>query len=110
MARKGKRERVIATRQSIITQNQALLDAAKDAPKRVVCGPQGFSKASRDDKGRLKGRSSHVGFVGPRGFFTPKDYVHKNEATPGAIGPYAKGTPVGPSRDAKTYSRWSEKA
>lgn len=111
MARKGKRERVIEARQSIITQNQAHLDAAKGAPRRVACGPMGFKASSRDHRTALKRQSGFVGFVGPRGFFTPKDYVHKQEATPGAIGPYAtKGTPVEPSRDAKTFPRWTDKA
>lgn len=99
MARKGKRERVIEARQSIITANQEAVAASKaePAPKSKGVGPAGYRSASSDHKRSLKGLNSGVGFNGPRGFGTPVYAVHKAENTPGAIGPYKGPDPSKPA-------------
>lgn len=56
---------------------------AKAVPK----APKGLSSTSTAGRDRLKGASSNVGFVGPRGYHTPKDHVSKAEQTPGMLAP-----------------------
>ena len=86
MARKGKRERIIAARQSIITANMLTPSEAPLVTKGV--GPTGYRSQSTDNKTGLKGRNSGVGFNGPRGFASPVYAVGRNERDGGALAPY----------------------
>jgi len=87
MARKGKRERIIAARQSIMTAN---CNEQKDQPLLTKgIGPAGYKSRSTDNRTGLKGRNSGVGFHGPRGFNSPVYAVSKREQTKGLIGPVA---------------------
>lgn len=106
MARKGKRERVIAARQSIITANQQFLDAeqAKPPPKSKGVGPAGYKTASTDHRTALKGRNGGVGFNGPRGFKSPVYAVSKREQTPGMLHPGDNTRPMFGANASKRFA------
>lgn len=102
--RPGKRERMRAAkaeRMGIIAANLASPKAERPVkPSRDVvavlkaCGasdryvaPKGFrsSIANRDN---LREKSHDIGFVGPRGYHTPKDTLSKREKQPGKLAGY----------------------
>lgn len=81
--RPGKRERMNAKRgerKAIMYANAQEAKAAKPTP----CGPQGF-RASITSRDNLRSHSHDIGFVGPRGFHTPKDTLSRAEKTAGLL-------------------------
>ena len=75
--RPGKRERQEAKRNAFQEARASIIRANLEAPrpaKPVPCGPKGL-RSSTASVDRLKGGSHNVGFVGPRGFKTPRDLV-----------------------------------
>ena len=88
--RQGKRERTAKARSAFMLERQAIMAENAKAPKveRPLYGaPKGFASASTAGRDRLKGASCHVGFVGPRGYHTPKDHVSRAEQVPGQLAP-----------------------
>lgn len=87
--RPGKRERLNAKRDAFQRDRAEKVAAnmREAKPERPMYGaPKGFraSIASRDN---LKSRSHDIGFVGPRGYHTPKDTVSKREREGGLLAP-----------------------
>lgn len=87
--RPGKREREAAKRDAFQRERAAIVAANLAAPKpeRPLYGaPKGFrnSTLARDN---LKAASHDIGFVGPRGYYTPRDTVSKREADGGGLAP-----------------------
>ena len=83
--RMGKRQRAETKRNAFQAERASIIARNLGAPKpprKVAEGPQGFrsSTAAIDN---LKGRSCNVGFVGPRGFHTPKDTLSRAELAGG---------------------------
>lgn len=87
--RMGKRQRAEAKRNAFQAERASIIARNLEAPKpeRPLYGaPRGF-KASTASITALKGRSHDIGFVAPRGFYTPKDTLSKAERTPGLLAP-----------------------
>lgn len=91
MARKrmGKRQRAEAKRNAFQAERASIIAANLAAPKpakSVPFGPRGIrsSTVARDN---LKAASHDIGFVAPRGYYTPKDTLSKAERTPGMLAP-----------------------
>lgn len=102
MARKrmGKRQRIEAKRNAFQAERASIIAANLAAPKvskPVACGPKGF-RSSTASVTALKGRSHDIGFVGPRGYHTPRDTLSKAEQRPGLLAP--RHRPVGERREA----------
>lgn len=87
--RMGKRQRAEAKRNAFQAERASIIARNLDAPKpeRPLYGaPQGF-KASTASINALKGRSHDIGFVAPRGFYTPKDTLSRAEREGGWSAP-----------------------
>lgn len=88
--RPGKRERVAAKRNAFQAERARIVAAnlASPLPERPTFGaPRGLrnSVLARDN---LKSASHDIGFVGPRGYHTPRDTVSKREQAPGLMAGY----------------------
>lgn len=83
--RPGKHERMNAKRNAFQVERASIIAANLSSPRAArpsYDAPVGFrsSVLSRD---KLKASSHSIGFVGPRGYGTPKDTVGRNEAKGG---------------------------
>jgi len=102
--RPGKIERLQAKRNALI---QANLSSATTEPNDLAAktvkalGPKASRGGSSRD--RLKAGSYGVGFQGPRGFNSPKDYVTKREQTPGLLAPLDANRPAFGANGSKRF-------
>lgn len=102
--RPGKIERLQAKRNALV---QANLSSAKQEPNDLAAkltkalGPK--SDRGGSSRERLKGGSYGVGFQGPRGFNSPKDYVTKREQAPGRLAPRDANAPTFGANGSKRF-------
>lgn len=84
--------------QALLRANQSIIDAERSKPNDLAAktvkalGPKADRGGSSRE--RLKAGSYGVGFQGPRGFNTPKDYVTKREQAPGLLAPIDANRPT----------------
>lgn len=87
--RPGKRERQNAKRDAFMRERAAIMarNAQEPKPERPLYGaPKGY-RASIANRDNLRSHSHDIGFVGPRGFKSPKDLVSREETRPGLLAP-----------------------
>lgn len=110
MARQSltKAQREQRKRQAIMAANQREFDAlmleGTDYAKKLTkaLGPKADRGGSSRE--RLKAGSYGVGFQGPRGFNTPKDYVTKREQAPGLLAPIDANRPTFGANGSKRFA------